>query len=79
MDRVEERLLIAILTSERLSSASVMKISLVVSVNVAPSSMNIELEDRIGGSLTASKVTSRVVVVVAGVGVSSSATVISSV
>ena len=79
MDRVEERLLIAILTSERLSSASVMKISLVVSVNVAPSSMNIELEDRIGGSLTASKVTSRVVVVEAGVGVSSSATVISSV
>ena len=79
MDRAEERLLIAILTSERLSSASVMKISEVVSVMVSPSSMKSELLDKIGGSLIASKVTSRVVVVEAGVGVSSSSTVISSV
>ena len=79
MDRAEERLLIAILTSERLSSASVMKISVVVSVMVSPSSMKSELPDKMGGSLIASKVTSRVVVVEAGVGVSSSSTVISSV
>ena len=58
MDRVEERLLIAILTSLRLSSASVMKISEVVSLIVCPSSIKRELPDKMGGSLTASKVTS---------------------
>ena len=79
MDRFDERLLIAILTSVRLSSASETTISDEVRVSVAPSSTNIELPNSVGGSLTASKVTSRVAVVEAGVGVSSSETVISSV